>query len=212
MDMTKLSMIPISLALVAGIAHAQAPKADKAAPPAADKKAPPADSKPNPDAKPPVAAKPPEMPKPSQEMADMIKGMTGTWKCTGQAEIMGSMMDVKATITHKSDLNGWWVRSDFTGTAGKLPPMKFTMYTTYDPTSKKMWRTQVSAMGNHSVSMGTMADKKASWEGDAHWAVGDVKIRGSEEMVSPKEVHIMGEYSKDGGKTWNKDHDATCKK
>src|SRR4051812_31545177 len=111
--MTKLSMIPISLALVAGIAHAQAPKgdkpatpADKPAPPAAEKKAPPADSKPNPDAK-PVMPKPPEPPKPAQELTDMIKGMTGTWKCTGQAEIMGTMMDVKATIAHKADLGGW---------------------------------------------------------------------------------------------------------
>ena len=190
--MTKLSLIPISLALVAGIAHADAPKGEKA-----EKQ---------------VAAKPPEMPKPSQEMVDMIKGMSGTWKCTGQAEIMGTMMDVKATITHKSDLNGWWVRSDFTGTAGKLPPMKFTMYTTYDATTKKLWRTQASAMGNHSVSTGTMADKKVSWEGDAHWSVGDVKTRATEEMVSAKEVHIVGEYSKDGGKTWSKDHEATCKK
>jgi hypothetical protein len=30
--------------------------------------------------------------------------------------------------------------------------------------------------------------------------------------VSPKEVHVTGEYSKDGGKTWAMDHDVTCKK
>ena len=206
--MKNLKLLPIALVLVfASAAYAQ-PKAGAPAPEA--KKAPDA-SKPAPTGPAPVAPKA-EPPKPAQEFTDMAKGMNGTWKCTGQAEIMGEMKDVKATITHKLDLNGFWVKSDFTGTAAKLPPMKFTMYTSYDATTKKLWRVQVSAMGNHSTSVGTMADKKVSWEGDAHWMVGDVKTRGTDEMVSAKEVKVTGEYSKDGGKTWNKDHEATCKK
>ena len=210
--MRKLNLLPISLVLVAGAAYAQ-PKSDKAAPPAQEKaNGGAAAAKPAPPAPPPVAPKPAEPPKPAQEFVDMAKGMAGTWKCTGTAEIMGEMKDVKATITHKADLNGFWIRSDFTGTAGKLPPMKFVLYTTYDATTKKLWRVQASAMGNHMTAVGTMADKKVTWDGDAHWMAGDVKIRGTDEMVSPKEVHLVGEYSKDGGKTWNKDHEATCKK
>lgn len=209
--MKKLHLMPISLVLVAGAAHAQQPKADKAAPPPQAGGAAAAQAKPAPPAPPPVAPKM-EPPKPDQAFVDMAKGMSGTWKCTGTAEIMGNMTDVKATITHKADLNGFWIRSDFTGQAAKLPPMKFVMYTTYDAATKKLWRVQASAMGNHTTAVGTMADKKVTWEGDAHWMQGDVKVRGTDEMVSPKEVHITGEYSKDGGKTWNKDHDATCKK
>jgi hypothetical protein len=194
--MRNLKILPLALVLVAGAAYAQ-PKSDKpAAPPAP----------------PPVAPKPEGPPKPSPELTDMIKGMNGTWKCTGTAEINGAMTDVKATITHKSDLNGFWVKSDFTGTAAKRPPMKFTMYTTYDAATKKLWRVSVTGLGTHSTSVGTIADKKMSFEGDAHWMVGDVKIRNTEEMVSAKEAKIIGEYSKDGGKTWIKDHEATCKK
>jgi hypothetical protein len=208
--MRKQTLLPITLVLVAGTAYAQ-PKSDKAAPPAQEKAA---AMKKAPDAPPPVAPKPEGPPKPPQEMADMIKGMSGTWRCTGTAEVMGQMKDVKATITHKSDLNGWYVRSDFTGTVPKekLPPMKFTMYTTYDASTKKLWRVSVGGMGGHTVFTGTMADKKMSWEGDARWRDTDVKVRNSEEVVSPKEVKVMGEYSKDGGKTWTKDHEATCKK
>ena len=91
--------------------------------------------------------------------------------------------------------------------------MKFVMYTTYDATAKKLWRTAVNGRGGHSSGWGTIADKKTTWEGEARWPGGvDVKTRETEEMVSPKEVKIVGEYSKDGGKTWNKDHDASCKK
>jgi hypothetical protein len=39
-----------------------------------------------------------------------------------------------------------------------------------------------------------------------------VKIRSTEEFVSPKEVKVSGESSKDGGKTWAKEFEVTCKK
>jgi hypothetical protein len=140
--------------------------------------------------------------------------MNGAWKCVGQAEIGGQMMDVKATITHKVDtnLNKFWIQTAFVGTAGKLPPMKFTGYTTMDPATKKLWRVSVNGRGGHGTQTGTMADKKVTWEGDSHWPSGDVKTRETEEMISAKEIKVVGEYSKDGGKTWSKDHEATCKK
>ena len=218
--MTKLHLLPISLVLVAGAAYAQ-PKttppgqakkeaaapadAAKPAPPPADKKMPPAE--------------PPKPAEPAQELKDAAKGMAGTWKCTGQAEVMGQMIDVKATITHKVDsLGGFWINTSFTGTAAakemaKMPPMKSTWYTTYNANQKKWYRTMMNGRGGVGWGWGTMTGTKASWEGEAHWPDGtDVKTRATEEMVSPKEMHATGEYSKDGGKTWNKDHDATCKK
>jgi uncharacterized protein DUF1579 len=186
--MKGLTTITFALVSLAATAHAGDPAKGAPAPPAAT-----------------------EMPKPPQELADMAKQMAGTWKCTGQAEIGGQMLDVKATITHKLDLDNWWVQSTFTGTAAKMPPFKFTAFTTYDAANKKWFRTMVNGHGGHTTAWGTASGTKVTWEGDARFGGADLKIRETED-ASPKEVHIVGEYSKDGGKTWNKDHDATCKK
>ncbi|MBV8761563.1 MAG: hypothetical protein JO257_29985 [Deltaproteobacteria bacterium] len=153
-------------------------------------------------------AKPPG---PPQEIADMAKGMSGTWKCVGKADVMGTMQDIKGTVTHKSDLDGWWINTTINGTMAK-GSMKNQMFTTYDAAAKKWYRVSANSHGGHAVSWGTAAGTKVSWEGDAHWGGKDLKIRGSEEMVSPKEAHIVGEMSDDGGKTWKPDHDVTCKK
>jgi hypothetical protein len=214
--MNKLALVSVSLVTLAGVAAAQNPPAKgapavptaekKAAPPAdAAKKAPPADEK----------AAPPKPAEPAQELKDMAKGMAGTWKCTGQAEIMGQMIDVKATITNKVDptLGAFWINTQFVGTAPKMPPMKSSWYTTYNSNDKKLYRVMMNSRGGVSMAWGTMADKKTTWEGESHWPDGTAaKMRATEEMTSPKEMHAMGEYSKDGGKTWSKDHDATCKK
>lgn len=207
--MLKLTTVTFSLlAFAGGIALAQ-PAPAKAPPPPA--KADAAKQMPPPAVAPPVPAKPPEA---SPELIAMAKAMNGTWKCAGKGDFRGTMMDIKATITHKVEptLNKFWVQSNFVGTAGKLPPMKFTMFTTYDATSKKLWRTTINGMGGHSTGWGTMADSKTVFEMDAVGPMGAFKLRHTEEVVSPKEVKITGELSKDNGKTWVFDHDAVCKK
>jgi hypothetical protein len=216
--MKKVALISVSLFSLAGLASAQAPTppakgapaapATKPAPPAAkpaDKPATPADAKPMP-------PKPPEVP---AELVQLTKDMGGTWKCAGQSMIGEQMMDTKATLTHRADpnLNKFYIQTSFLGTAAKMPAMKSTWYTTYDPTAKKLWRASMTARGGHTVAWGTIDGKKITWEGDATWASGaTVKVRTVEEMVSAKEVKVTGEASKDGGKTWAKELDATCKK
>lgn len=214
--MRKVSLVSISLFTLVGIASAQtptppakgapaAPAEKKAPPPAADKAAPPAAEK-------MVPPKPPAVP---TELVDAGKQWGGTWRCTGQSMIGEQMMDTKATVTHTPDatLNKFWLKTTFTGTAAKLPPMKSTWFTTYDPNAKKLYRMMVNARGGHSTSWGTIADKKITWEGEAHWATGtDVKTRTTEELISAKELKVSGEASKDGGKTWSKEFEATCKK
>jgi hypothetical protein len=212
--MNKLAMVSLSLVSFVSIAAAQTPPADKKTPPAATPAAPAAKV---PAAAPAAADKmaPPKAPEVPAELATLGKQMAGTWKCTGKNEIMGQMVDVKATLSHKVDanLNKMWLQTTFTGTAPKMPPMKSSWFTTYDPKAAKLWRTMINGRGGHSWAAGTIADKKITWEGDAHWADGtDVKTRTTEEMVSPKEVKVTGESSKDGGKTWTKDLEATCKK
>lgn len=200
----KLILTSVSLAVLAGTALAQQPKGGAPAQPKAAE--PPATS-----VAPPVAPKPPE---PAPELVELGKSMNGAWKCTGKADVRGTTMDIKATITHKLDanLNKMWIESKFVGNAAKMPPMKFSMWTTYDAGAKKFRRVSVNGMGGSSTGWGTMTDKKIAWEMDASGPMGTFKARHSEEVISPKEVKVMGELSRDGGKTWVFDHEATCKK
>ena len=157
---------------------------------------------------PPAAAKPPG---PAQELTDMAKAMAGTWKCTGKAEMGGVTGDLKGTITHKTDLDGFWMASSLTASAGKAT-FHATFMTTFDPGSKRLFRQTATSHGGHGTEWGTIDGKKTSWEGEDYFAGNNHKTRGTEEMVSPKEAHIVGEYSDDGGKTWKLDHDVSCKK
>lgn len=207
--MLKLTTLSITIAVFAGTALAQPAKAPP--PPA---KAPPTGAPvqtPPPAVAPPTPAKPPE---PAPEFLELAKSMNGSWKCTGKVDYRGTQMDAKATITHKLDatLNKFWVQSTFTGTVPKMPPMRFTSYTGYDAGTKKLWRVSVNGIGGHATAVGTLTDKKVSWEADATNPMGSHKMRQTEEIISPKEVKVTGEMSKDGGKTWVFDHDVTCKK
>jgi hypothetical protein len=199
----KLTVASLSLVVLGSTAFAQ-PKA-----------APPADKAPA--APMPVQAKPPGPPAPSQEIVDLGKAMNGTWKCTGQIDIAGTKADVKATITHKVDatLGKFWIVSNFNGTIVTpkgMPAMKFTMYTGYDANTKKLFRQSANSMGGHVTSSATYDAKKITFEGESSGMNGIVKVRNTEEMISPKEVKVSGEMSKDNGKTWTWDHEAICKK
>ena len=194
--------------LLAGVAFAGDPKAGAPAPAADKKAAPPADKK-APDAPPPMA--PPKAP---QELADMAKQMAGSWKCTGQAMAGPTgMADTKGSITHKLDLDKWWIQSNLSATIGK-ESFKFTSFTSYDATAKKWHRLGVNNLGGEqSEESAGMTDGKIVWEGSGRMMGMTPKIRDTEEMAKDgKSVHVTGEMSTDGGKTWTKGHDVTCKK
>jgi hypothetical protein len=153
--------------------------------------------------------KAPEM-KPPQELTDLAKAMAGTWKCTGSSDFGGTKMEIKGTVTHKTDLDGYWISTALTGNAGKMT-VHSAFLTTYDTDKKKFYRATANGRGGHGVAWGTLADKKISWDGEARWNGKDVKVRTTEDM-SGKDVTIKSESSKDGGKTWAFEADITCKK
>src|ERR1041385_2758953 len=98
-----------------------------------------------------------QMPKPAPEIADTLKQMQGTWSCTGTAvgPDMKSEAKFKATMTSKSDLDGFWIHDSMTGTAGEgKTAMKFKMesYSTFDPAAKKWHR--VSMMNDGAMMTG----------------------------------------------------------
>src|SRR5213078_3202982 len=101
-------------------------------------------------AEPPPVAKPMEAPKPPAEVAAMQKAMSGNWKCTGKSAMdpmkPTEMTEFKGTYKSALDLDKFWIKGEWTATAGKIK-MRGIMYTTFDSASKKWQRVMVDNMG-----------------------------------------------------------------
>ena len=165
------------------------------------------------DAKAPPA-KAMEMPKAPKEVADMAKGMMGTWNCTGKGMMPDGMsMDMSGTYKSKSDLDGFWVHESLDGKMGKMP-FKFESYATYDAAAKKWQKVGVDNMGGH--SMGTsdgMKDGKMEWAVESMGPMGAMMEKEHIDMSDAKAGNkVWGEMSMDKGKTWKKSFEVVCKK
>jgi hypothetical protein len=197
----KLTTISMTLALALGATTALADTPPAKAPAPDMKKAPDAKKDAPKDVKKDAPAAKKEAPKPPTELADMAKGMAGTWKCTGkQADMadMTKMVDIKGSMSMKLDLDKWYVRGDWTGTATGMPgTFKGTMYTTFD--GKKWMRVMVDNMGGMETSTSTGGKDKMVWEGESHMMGMAMKTKTTEEITA-KEVKISTEGSMDGKK------------
>ena len=210
--MTKISIAMITMLGLTALAFAGDPKADpKAGAPKADAK----DAKMAPVA-PVVPPKAMEMPKPAQEVADMAKAKSGTWNCFGTAS-MGTEMKFKGMMKSKVDLAGFWVHDSFAGTMGEgktSMAFAFEAYSTFDSSSKKWRAIFVDNMGGQMIGTSDgMKDGKMDTMSDTMDARGKGQFKDHADMTDLKQgVHMWGEDSHDGGKTWNKVYDMTCKK
>jgi hypothetical protein len=151
------------------------------------------------------------MPKPPADIAAVAKAMVGTWKCTGTAmDAAAKEVPTKGTFKNKSDLDGWWLTTSFAET--KKGGFKFTSLMSFDDKAKKWTKTMFDNMGGRETTESTgMKDNKVEWKGTSVGPMGTMQSRHNEQIVSPKEVHMMGEYSQDGTK-WMKAYDLVCKK
>ena len=166
------------------------------------------------------AAPPPAPPKPPAELKTMMKQMGARSNCTGIG--MGGAdgkteMKFKATTTRKAALDGWYIQESMNGTMGQGKTMvKFKMesYLTWDPKISK-WRT-IGVMNDGSSSVGTADFTNGKWEGTSDTyggMMGTGKFRDHGDMSDPKAgAKMWGEMSMDGGKTWTKVYEITCKK
>jgi hypothetical protein len=167
----------------------------------------------------PKAGLPPP-PKPAPEIAAQLKAMGSRTNCTGV--FMGGAdgkteMKLKGSETYKVALDGWFINISMTGSAGEgkaAMKMKMEQYMTYDPTMSK-WRL-VGMMNDGSTMAGTadMASGKVDAQSDV-WGgtIGAAKLKDHGDMTDPKAgMKMWGEASKDGGKTWNKVYEMTCRK
>ncbi len=207
--MNTFSRVAIAMIGMTGLVAAQ-PAKEPAKTPATPAKGAPAT--PAADAKAPAGGM--DMSKPPQEMADMAKMTTGTWKCKGQGmDQTMKMVDMTATMKLKTDVAGWWMHGSFDAKMGKTP-FQFESYTTIDPGTKKMHRVMVEVGGGYSVGDSDgMKDNKVEWALTTHSAMGEGMFKDHEDMSDMKAgAHMWGEMSMDKGKTWTKVYDMTCKK
>jgi hypothetical protein len=153
--------------------------------------------------------------KPPQELADMAKAAAGTWKCKGQGmDHTMKMNDMTGTMSMKLDVDNWWMHGSFSSKMGK-DSFHFESFTTVDPATKKLKRVMVETGGGWSSGESAgMKDNKVDWELSSHSPMmGDGKFRDHEDLSDPKAgAKMWGEASLDGGKTWVKVYEMTCKK
>jgi hypothetical protein len=213
--MKTFSRVAIAMVGMTGLAAAQ-PKADpkaadpKAADPkAADAKTAKAETK----AADPKAADAKTESKPPQEVVDIARAASGTWRCKGQGmDHAMKMTDMTATMRIRTDLAGWWIHATFESKMGK-EPFLFESYTTFDPAAKKWRRIMVESGGNWATgeSLG-VKDGKVDWEMKTYSpTMGDGTFRDHEDYTDPKAgAKMWGEFSNNG--TWVKVYEMTCKK
>ena len=161
-------------------------------------------------------AKAPEMamPKPAAEIADMMKSMAGTRRCTGTtSDMKGVATPMKATMKTKADLDGFWIHDSFTGTAGKMK-YTFETYTTFDASAKKWRRVMLDNMGGQMIGTSDgMKDGKMDFNLDTMSPMGASMFKDHLDASDAKAgLKSWGEMSMDKGKTWNKVYEMSCKK
>ena len=163
--------------------------------------------------------KAPEMPKPPAEVADLVKGMAGNWKCTGKVAMdpanPANMTDMKGTYKAAGDLDKYWVKGEWTATMGKMKSRGF-IFTTYDTAAKKWYRHSMDSMGMGGMEWSTglpagAKEGKMTWEGDSHGMGMMMKTRTTEEIAAKSQT-ITNEMSMDGGKKWMTGMTMTCTK
>jgi hypothetical protein len=232
--MKKFSITMVSLATMAGLAVAQAPKADpKAGAGSAAPKAPAAGSAAGAgSAKAPAAgsaagaaagsaAQAPkmEMPKPPAEVAAALKQMGARQTCTGLTwggPDGKTELKAKGTSTNALALDGWAIKSAMNMTMGEgKSKMTFKMegFMTYDPKLGKWHNVSVSNDGSIMVGLTEMKDGKLETVSDMKGGMmGNGKFRDHGDVTDPKAMKMWGEMSMDNGKTWTKVYEMTCKK
>jgi hypothetical protein len=213
--MTKFSIVMVSLVASAGVAAAGAGSGATGAAAGAGAKV---DVKAGAkvDAKAGAGADAGAMMKAPTELADMAKGMAGTFKCKGQAlgHDMKTMVDMTGTMkAGKLETDNWWIHDVFDATMGK-EKFHFDAYTTYDAGSKKWHRVMVETGGGYSVGDSAgMQGGKLDWDLTSWEPMGQSMFRDHLDASDPKAgVKAWGEFSIDKGKTWTKVYEQTCKK
>jgi hypothetical protein len=135
----------------------------------------------------------------------------------------GGEVKTSATMKWKVDLDKFWLRGDLAikKMKGMKRGYKATSYRTYSAAESKWVEYSVDNMGGvgRMSTTGPDANGKVAWDSEMTMAGQTMKGRHYEEPVLDKKgkvkknaVHMWGEGSQDGGKTFTKEYDVTCTK
>jgi len=148
-----------------------------------------------------------------QEITDLAKILTGTWKCSGTMQLPDATQPtpLTATVRTKVDLDGFWIHDTFEGKAGKTV-IKSESFTTFDG---KKWRRVV--VDNRGTQVLGTSDGPKDGRMDFNLDVIGGAVPASQsryhlDATDPKALKFDGELSTDKGKTWNKVYEVTCKR
>jgi hypothetical protein len=160
----------------------------------------------------------PEM-KPPQEIADAAKLMVGSYKCKGNVmNPDGSSRPSLGSMKVSVELDGFYILVDMMEQKTKENPTPFKahMFRTFDAAAKKWTNTMIAAAPGGPMtetSTDAMGSGPVTWTGTMEMMGQKMTERGHEEPdAKTKSVHLWGEVSMDGGKTFAKEYDLTCKK
>jgi hypothetical protein len=166
-------------------------------------------------AKPAPPANPAEMapPKPAPELTEMIKSMTGVWKCERTINAMGNEMKAKAKVTSTAEVGGWVASAKVDVPKSKQLPMGMTaiILLSYDPAAKVFTQTMYDSFG------GVTTSTSKGWEGDSlSWTgksnmerLENAEIKETVTRKGPRETHTVGSAGSGAqAVSW----DMTCKK
>ncbi len=151
-------------------------------------------------------------PKVPQEVTDLAKIMTGTWKCTGSVQMPGQAEATAMTAVLKSkvDLEGFYLHESFESKIGKTK-YRFEAFTTYD--GRKWRRAEFDSYGQQMIgSSDGMKDGKMDFNLDIMGASLGAQFREHFDLAEPKVLKLAAEWSADKGKTWMKVVEMSCKK
>ncbi len=223
--MKTLTLTALALAGAATVAMADEAKAPSKAPTAERKQAPPPAGGGAAAGAAVVAPMPPKpqppMPvmKPAQEVTDAAKLMVGSYRCKGNVmNPDGSSRPSIGSMKVSVDLDGYYILVEMAEqkTKDNPTPFKAHMFRTFDATSKKWTNTMLAAAPGGPMtetSTDTMGTGPVTWSGEGQMGTLKFTSRGHEEPdAKTKSVHLWGETSSDGGKTFAKEYDLTCKK
>jgi hypothetical protein len=152
-------------------------------------------------------------PKIPQEVTDLAKMLTGTWKCTGTMQLPGEAQPapLTATLRSKADLDGFWIHDSLDAKVGKTTRLKYEAFITFD--GKKWRRVLVDNAGNQVLgSSDGLKDGKLDFNLDWIGGSGALQSREHFDLTDPKALKLSQESSSDKGKTWTKLHEMTCKR
>ena len=138
------------------------------------------------------------------------KSLIGTWRCQGNMVSLetGKLADSKGVLKTSIDLDHWWITSTYV--EAKKVGVKFTTHRTYDASNHVWTRLDITNIGRYAISSAPPAV-----DGEQRFmsvpGKNEPTLRAIE-RADGKTISITSDSTRDGGKTWARLYELTCKK